>query len=60
MKKGLIIKNNYGSLPPSGMLFYLDFSYNNLVQPEFKQSIKKGKQIFCDIDPYGEENWEDE
>jgi len=38
---------------PIGKIYYLDFQYNRdkIYQPT-------GRQIFSDIDPYGEENWD--
>lgn len=39
--------------PPLNIFFYCDFKY------DFNYKEKIGKQIFSEIDPYGEENWEE-
>ena len=43
-------KLNPMSKIPSGQLFYLDFKYEGIKESE-------GERIFSELDPYGEENW---
>jgi len=38
---------------PVGRLFYMDFRYGN---EEIKKEPKG--QVFCELDPYGEEDWD--
>jgi hypothetical protein len=42
------------TLPSNGRYYSFEDFYTGIIHDE-----PKGKQIFCEIDPYGEESWED-
>jgi hypothetical protein len=63
--------NNYYFITPKRVKKHMELSFDyyqkkhvlernlDFFEKEFQINKPKGKQIFCEIDPYGEELWED-
>lgn len=45
--------------PPLGMIFYLDFKYDEDKYYDKYYTKKEIKRVYSELDPYGEENWEE-
>lgn len=47
--------------PPSGIIHYIDFRYDNFnsIDEKVVKVVKVVNQIFSEIDPFGEEDWDD-